>query len=126
MADREKSVADRKKAGNTARKGHKSGGRQEMRGKTGANPEIRKFASCCVGKTGCLLGSKSEQSEKEGNSREKREIDGKAVKTSSRAVILGTLLLFQSSSVGTGWVVAGFCQQLFPTRDPTALRSRSS
>jgi hypothetical protein len=50
------------------------------------------LVSC--GKTGCLLGSKSEQSEKEGNSRKKREIDGKAVKTSSRAAIFeGTRLM---------------------------------
>jgi hypothetical protein len=31
VSDREKVVADRKQAGNAARKGHKSGGRQEMR-----------------------------------------------------------------------------------------------
>ena len=97
MADRGKAVADRKKAEIAARKEHKSGGRQEMRGKSGRNegevgcqprntanlPHVV-LVSC--GKTGCLLGSKSEKSEKEGNSRKKREIDGKAVKTSSRAV----------------------------------------
>jgi hypothetical protein len=41
------------------------------------------LVSC--GKAGCLLlGSKSEQSEKEGNRWKKREIGGKAVKTTSR------------------------------------------
>ena len=41
---------------------------------------------------GCLLGSNSEKSEKEGNSRKKREIDGKAVKTGSRAAEKSLLL----------------------------------
>ena len=96
MADRGKAVADRKKAEIAARKEHKSGGRQEMRGKSGNEEEVgcqpRNTANLphvvlvSCGKTGCLLGSKSEKSEKEGNSRKKREIDGKAVKTSSRAV----------------------------------------
>jgi hypothetical protein len=76
-------------------KSTKGGGRQEMRGKSGNEEEVgcqtRNTANLpyvvlvSCGKTGCLLGSKSEKSEKEGNSRKKREIDGKAVKTSSRA-----------------------------------------
>jgi hypothetical protein len=48
-------------------------------------------------KTGCLLGSKSEQSENEGNRREKREIDGKAVKTSSRVAVLITQHIHQGT-----------------------------
>ena len=78
-------------------KSTKGGGRQEMRGQSGNEEEVGcqtrnnanlphvVLVSC--GKTGCLLGSKSEKSEKEGNSRKKREIDGKAVKTSSRGGI---------------------------------------
>jgi hypothetical protein len=74
-------------------KRHKSGGRQEMRGNSGNEQEVgcqtRNTANLprvvlvSCGKTGCL--SKSGKSEKEGNSRKKREIDGKAVKTGSRA-----------------------------------------
>jgi hypothetical protein len=73
-------VADKKKAEIAARKGHKSGGRQEMRGKSGANPETHPphvvLVSC--EKTGCLLGSNRKQSEKEGNSREKGEAAGES------------------------------------------------
>jgi len=78
-------------------KSTKGGGRQEMRGKSGNEEEVgcqtRNTANLphvvlvSCGKTGCLLGSKSEKSEKEGNSRKKGEIDRKAVKTSPREVM---------------------------------------
>ena len=74
MADREKAVADRKKAGNAARKGHKSGGRQEMRGKSGANPETPQIClMLCwfpAEKPGVCWGQRV-------NSRKRREIVGK-------------------------------------------------
>ena len=87
-------------------KSTKGGGRQEMRGKSGNEEEVgcqtRNTANLphvvlvSCGKTGCLLGSKSEQPEKEGNSRKKREIDGKAVKTSSRVENFAAVLRSQT------------------------------
>ena len=74
-------VADRKKAEIAARKGHKSGGRQEMRGKSGANPETPhiRFMMCWFpAETRVSAGAKQGQSEKEGNSREKAEAAGKS------------------------------------------------
>ena len=90
MADRGKAVADRKKAEIAARKEHKRRWQTGNEGEVGCQPRntanLPHVVLVSCGKTGCLLGSKSEKSEKEGNSRKKREIDGKAVKTSSRAV----------------------------------------
>jgi hypothetical protein len=92
VADREKAVADRKKAEIAARKGHKSGGRQEMRGKSGANPETPhiRLMLCWfpAEKPGVCWGQT-------GDSRKRREIAGKrgrqlgkAVKRDSRVVFL--------------------------------------
>ena len=67
----------------------KSGNEEEVGCQTRNNANLPCVVLVSCGKTGCLLGSKSEQSEKEGNSRKKREIvDGKAVKTSSRDTVV--------------------------------------
>ena len=65
-----------------------SGNEEEVGCQTRNNANLPHVVLVSCGKTGCLLGSKSEKSEKEGNSRKKREIDGKAVKTSSRAAVV--------------------------------------
>ena len=89
MADREKAVADWGKSGNCSSKRAQKRWQTGNEGEVGCQPRntanLPHVVLVSCGKTGCLLGSKSGQSEKEGNSRKKREIDGKAVKTSSRA-----------------------------------------
>ena len=88
MADREKAVADWGKSGNCSSKRAQKRWQTGNEGEVGCQPRntanLPHVVMVSCGKTGCLLGSKSGQSEKEGNSRKKREIDGKAVKTSSR------------------------------------------
>ena len=83
-------MADRRKVEIAARKEHKRRWQTGNEGEVGCQPRntanLPHVVLVSCGKTGCLLGSKSGQSEKEGNSRKKREIDGKAVKTSSREI----------------------------------------
>ena len=64
----------------------KSGNEEEVGCQTRNTANLPHVVLVSCGKTGCLLGSKSKQPEKEGNSRKKRDIDGKAAKTSSRGV----------------------------------------